>query len=48
MGDGGEALYFLGCRIAYKGAMDGARGGEYYIYQSLGSTVERYMPLAAA
>jgi hypothetical protein len=23
----GGALYFLGCRIAYKGAMDGARGG---------------------
>jgi hypothetical protein len=28
---GGGALYFLGCRIAYKGAMGGARGGEYYI-----------------
>jgi hypothetical protein len=27
---GRGALYFLGCRKAYKGAMDGARGGEYY------------------
>jgi hypothetical protein len=24
-------VIFLGCRTAYKGAMDGARGGEYYI-----------------
>ncbi len=30
MGRSGRALYFLGCRIAYKGAMDGGRGGEYY------------------
>ena len=30
-GGGGGALYLLGCRIAYKGAMGGARGGEYYI-----------------
>ncbi len=25
-------IIFLGCRTAYKGAMDGARSGEYYIY----------------
>ncbi len=29
-GERGGILY-LGCRIAYKGAMGGARGGEYYI-----------------
>ncbi len=28
---------FLGCQTAYKGAMDGARGGEYYISKSLWS-----------
>jgi hypothetical protein len=39
--------YFLVCRIAYKGAMDGARGGEYYISKSLFGPVERYTPLAA-
>ncbi len=41
-------IIFLGCRTVYKGAMDGARGGEYYIlYQSLFGPVERYTPLAA-
>ena len=46
---GRGALYFLGCRKAYKGAMDGARGGEYYtVYQSLCCTVKRYTPLSAA
>ena len=45
----GRALYFLGCRKAYKGAMDGARGGKYYtVYQSLCCTVKRYTPLSAA
>ncbi len=28
-------IIFLGCRTAYKGAMDGARGGEYYISKPL-------------
>ena len=39
-------IIFLGCRTAYKGAMDGARGGEYYI-SSLFGPLERYTPLAA-
>ncbi len=29
-GEGGGALYFLGWRIAYKGAMDGARNIIYF------------------
>ncbi len=37
MGRWGGALYFLGCRIAYKGAIDGAGN---IIYQSLFGTVE--------
>jgi hypothetical protein len=32
---GRGALYFLVCRIPYKGAMDEARGGEYYISKPL-------------
>ncbi len=35
---GGAALYFLGCRKAYKGATDGVRGGEYYLSKLLWST----------
>jgi hypothetical protein len=42
---GRGALYFLVCRIAYQGAMDEARGGEYYISKPL---LYRYTPLAAA
>jgi hypothetical protein len=34
--------YFLVCRIAYKGAMDGARGGEYYISKPLWSSGKIY------
>ena len=38
-------IIFLGCRTVYKGAMDGARGGEHYcILDSLGSTMEGNMP----
>ncbi len=36
--------YFLGCRIAYKGAMDGARCGEYYISKPLWSSGKIYAP----
>jgi hypothetical protein len=25
-------IIFFGCRTAYKGAIDGARSGEYYVY----------------
>ena len=31
-------IIFLGCRTDYKGAMDGARGGEYYISKPLWSS----------
>jgi len=31
-------IIFLGCRTVYKGAMDGARGGEYYISKPLWSS----------
>ena len=31
-------IIFLGCRTAYKGAMDGARGVEYHISKPLWST----------
>ncbi len=35
--------YFLVCRIAYKGVMDGARGGEkYYISKPLWSSGKIY------
>ncbi len=37
-GGGGVALYFLGCRTAYKGTMGGVRGGEYYLSKPLWST----------
>jgi hypothetical protein len=37
-GGGRGSLYFLGCRIAKKGAM--GRRAENIIYQSLGGTVE--------
>ncbi len=30
-GAGAGDIIFLGCRIAYKGAMGGAKDGEYYI-----------------
>jgi hypothetical protein len=36
-------IIFLGCRKAYKGAMDGARGGEYNIYQSSWSSGKIYV-----
>ncbi len=35
-------MYFLGCRIAYKGAMEGARGGEYYMSKPLWSSGKIY------
>ena len=37
-------IIFLGCRTDYKGAMDGARGGEYYLSKPLWSS-GRYTPL---
>ncbi len=36
----GVKIHFLGCRIPFKGAMDGARGGEYYISKPLWSSGE--------
>jgi hypothetical protein len=44
MGRSGRALYFLGCRIANKGAMDGARGGEYYKSKPRWSSEKIYVP----
>jgi hypothetical protein len=41
MGRSGSALYFLGCRIAYKGGMDGA-GFSLYI-SSEGSAKLRWV-----
>jgi hypothetical protein len=38
----GTLIVILGCRIAYKGAMDGARGGEYYISKPLWSSGKIY------
>ncbi len=35
-------IIFLGCRTVYKGAMDGARGGEYYISKPLWSSGKIY------
>ncbi len=35
-------IIFLGCRIACKGAIDGARGGEYYISKPLWSSGKIY------
>ncbi len=35
---GGGGIVILGCRIAYKGAMDRARGGKYYILKFRWST----------
>ncbi len=35
-------LKFLECRTAYKGAMDGARGGKYYISKPLWSSGKIY------
>ena len=35
-------IIFLGCRIACKGAMDGARGGKYYISKPLWSSGKIY------
>jgi hypothetical protein len=34
--------YFLVCRIAYRGAVDRARGGEYYISKPLWSSGKIY------
>ncbi len=35
-------IYFLGCRIPYKGAMDRAMCGEYYISKPLWSSGKIY------
>ncbi len=35
-------IIFLGCRTVYKGAMDGARGREYYISKPLWSSGKIY------
>jgi hypothetical protein len=35
-------IIFLECRTAYKGAMDGARGGKYYLSKPLWSTGKIY------
>jgi hypothetical protein len=35
-------IIFLGCRTVYKGAMDGPRGGEYYISKPLWSSGKIY------
>jgi hypothetical protein len=35
-------IIFLGCRTVYKDAMDGARGGEYYISKPLWSSGKIY------
>ncbi len=35
-------IIFLGCRTVYKGAMEGARGGEYYIAKPLWSSGKIY------
>jgi hypothetical protein len=45
---GGGTLYFLGCRIAHKGATDGVRDGEYYLSKPLWSSRKiLYTPLTA-
>ncbi len=38
----GDILRILGCRTAYKGAMDGAMGREYYISKPLWSSGKIY------
>jgi hypothetical protein len=35
-------IMFLGCRTAYKGAIDGARSGEYYISKPLWTSGKIY------
>jgi hypothetical protein len=35
-------IIFLGCRTAYKGTIDGARSGEYYISKPLWSSGKIY------
>ncbi len=44
MGDRGGGHYFLGCRIAKKGMIGGARKGEYYLSKPWWSSGRIYAP----